>query len=227
MFSRIAPHYDLMNWLMTFGQDKHWRIEVVKLAAISANNCWLLDLGAGTGDLGTEALRQNPDCNVIAADFTFNMIIVGKKKQLTHPLRWITANALQVPFEENTFDAVISGFLLRNVSDLPKCLTEIYRLLRPGCRMVALDTTRPAANWHSPFLKFYLHKVIPSLGTLIAGESDAYRYLPDSTEGFLEARQLADEMCLAGFQEVGYKRFMLGTIAIHWGTKAPISSEAR
>ncbi len=92
-------------------------------------------------------------------------------------------------------------------------------MLRSGGRIVTLDTTRPPRNWLSPFINFHLHMVIPALGKIITGQSDAYSYLPDSTEKFLAAEPLADRLASAGFQQVGFKRLMLGTIAIHWGVK--------
>ncbi|RPI24476.1 MAG: hypothetical protein EHM70_21245 [Chloroflexota bacterium] len=98
-------------------------------------------------------------------------------------------------------------------------LREQVRVLRPGARLVALDTTRPRPGLLSPFVHFHLHTVIPALGTLLTGQDDAYRYLPDSTENFLEADQLAAYMVSAGLQEVGFHLLMAGTVAIHWGRK--------
>jgi demethylmenaquinone methyltransferase/2-methoxy-6-polyprenyl-1,4-benzoquinol methylase len=114
---------------------------------------------------------------------------------------------------------VVSGFLLRNVSDLPQALAEQRRVLRPGGRMVSLDTTRPPQNPLAPLIGFHLHTVIPALGRLVAGDSEAYTYLPDSTRGFLAAETLAERMLSAGFRQVGFQRLMFGAVAIHWGVK--------
>jgi demethylmenaquinone methyltransferase/2-methoxy-6-polyprenyl-1,4-benzoquinol methylase len=176
----------------------------------------LLDLGAGTGDLAREALKRNPQSRVIAADFTLEMMRVGR---IPNDPPYSAADALNLPFEDSTFDAVISGFLMRNVTDVNRSLKEQYRALKSGGRIVILDTTRPKKNILSPFIWIHMHVIIPLLGTLISGMSDAYQYLPDSTEGFLSAEELAARMTDTGFKDVHFKRLMFGTIAIHWGER--------
>jgi demethylmenaquinone methyltransferase/2-methoxy-6-polyprenyl-1,4-benzoquinol methylase len=223
MFSRIARRYDLMNRVMTAGQDTRWRRAVIDLAGLPEGG-WLLDLGAGTGDLAREALRQQPSGQVVAADFTLEMMRVGQEKSQRQPapagrLVWSAADATRLPFREQIFEAVVSGFLLRNVNDVRGCLAEQYRVLKPGGRLVALDTTPPKRTPLAPLIRIHLHMVIPALGRLIAGQAEAYQYLPDSTEGFLEAEQLASRMQEAGFQDVSFQRRMFGTIAIHWARK--------
>jgi demethylmenaquinone methyltransferase/2-methoxy-6-polyprenyl-1,4-benzoquinol methylase len=218
MFARIAPRYDLMNRLMTAGQDVRWRREVIRRARLS-KNARLLDLGAGTGDLAIEAVKQCPGCYPVAADFTLEMMHVGQHRPDASSVKWSAADALHLPFPDEIFDAVVSGYLLRNVSELHQAISEQHRVLRPGGWMVALDTTRPPKNLFSPFINFHLRRVIPALGKIIAGDSDAYTYLPSSTAGFLSAEQLAGRMVLSGFQEVGFRRLMFGTMAIHWGLK--------
>lgn len=218
MFTRIAQRYDLMNRLMTMGQDVRWRQEVIQRSGLPPNGC-LLDLGAGTGDLAREALRQHPGSLAVAADFTLEMMRIGRKGVDAAHLVWSAADALQLPFQPESFDAVVSGFLLRNVIDLPQVLREQHRLLKPGGRVVSLDTTRPPANLLSPFIELYLHTVIPNLGKFVTGQGEAYQYLPDSTEAFLGAEQLASRMVATGFRQVGFRRLMFGTVAIHWGVK--------
>jgi demethylmenaquinone methyltransferase/2-methoxy-6-polyprenyl-1,4-benzoquinol methylase len=218
MFARIAHRYDLMNRLMTLGQDVRWRQEVIRRAALPPQGR-LLDLGAGTGDLAGEAHRQYPDSHLIAIDFTLEMMHVGQSRHTAQPLDWAAGDALQLPFTTGTFHAVVSGFLLRNVSNIDNALSEQYRLLKPGGVMVALDTTIPPSNPLSPIIDFHLHTVIPTLGRYISGQGDAYNYLPDSTEIFLTAEQLAGRMIIAGFRQVAFRRLMFGTVAIHWGVK--------
>ena len=219
MFTRIAARYDLMNCLMTAGQDVHWRREVVRRASLPPAGR-LLDLGAGTGDLAREALRQCPGCTPVAADFTLEMMRVGRASHAAaNHSAWLGADALSLPFPDECFDAAVSGFLFRNVIDIPLALSEQRRALKPGGRIVILDTTRPPQNWLSPFIRFHLKVVIPALGRMVTGQGDAYNYLPDSTQSFLTAEQLAQHMQSAGFQQVGFQRFMLGTIAINWGVK--------
>jgi demethylmenaquinone methyltransferase/2-methoxy-6-polyprenyl-1,4-benzoquinol methylase len=215
MFTKIAHRYDLMNRLMTGGQDVRWRRDVIRRARLTANAS-LLDLGTGTGDLAREALTQEPKAKVTAADFTIEMMRVGNKNG---NLKWSAADALNLPFKSEIFDAVVSGFLMRNVTDIQQALKEQYRALKSGGRIVILDTTRPKKNILSPFIWIHMHIIIPTVGGLLSGERDAYNYLPDTTEGFLTAEQLASRMTAAGFKDVGFKRFMFGTIAIHWGEK--------
>jgi demethylmenaquinone methyltransferase/2-methoxy-6-polyprenyl-1,4-benzoquinol methylase len=215
MFTRIAKRYDLMNRLMTGGQDIRWRKRVIELARLNENGS-LLDLGTGTGDLAREALSAFPHARVVAADFTLEMMRVGQK---TSPLNFSTADALRLPFNDLSFDSVISGFLMRNVIDLQKALEEQNRVLMNGGRIVILDTTRPKKNILSPFIWLHMHFVIPTLGGLLTGSQDAYRYLPETTEGFVTAEEMATRMEKAGFKNIGFQRFMFGTIAIHWGEK--------
>jgi demethylmenaquinone methyltransferase / 2-methoxy-6-polyprenyl-1,4-benzoquinol methylase len=216
MFTRIAGRYDLMNRLMTGGQDIRWRRQVIQLARLR-RNARLLDMGTGTGDLAREALEQFPQARVIAADFTLEMMRVGQRRG---PLSFSSADALCLPFPDSSFDAVVSGFLMRNVIDLQKALQEQYRVLKRGGRIVILDTTRPKKNFLSPFIWLHMHVVIPLLGRLLTGSDDAYRYLPETTEGFVTAENMASRMAAVGFKKVGYQRLMFGTIAIHWGEKS-------
>ncbi len=223
MFGRISRRYDLMNRLMTLGQDVHWRAEVIRLATLPSGGK-ILDLGAGTGDLACTALHQKPDCLSVAVDFTFEMMQVGRSRldpdsPLVRRLNWAAADAHHLPFPGESFDAVISGFLLRNVSDVRWCLAEQQRVLKPGGVIVALDTTPPSLTLLTPLVRFHLHAVIPNLGRMVTGEKDAYHYLPDSTESFLQPEQLAERMQAAGFREVRFRRLMFGSVAIHWGYK--------
>ncbi|GAB4398577.1 MAG: bifunctional demethylmenaquinone methyltransferase/2-methoxy-6-polyprenyl-1,4-benzoquinol methylase UbiE [Anaerolineales bacterium] len=219
MFTRIAPRYDLMNRLMTLGQDIVWRKQVVRLARLQPGQR-MLDLGAGTGDIAFEAFHNLPGIQPLAADFTLEMMRVGKRRPWGDVLPWSAADALQLPFADASFDAVVSGFLMRNVTDVPRALAEQWRVLKPGGRLVILDTTRPARNLLLPFIRIHLHTVIPALGRLITGQSEAYTYLPDTTEGFLTAEQLGARISNAGFRNVRFQRRMFGTIAIHWAQKA-------
>jgi demethylmenaquinone methyltransferase/2-methoxy-6-polyprenyl-1,4-benzoquinol methylase len=217
MFARIAPRYDRMNRLMTAGQDIRWRQEVIQRANLRFGD-HMLDLGTGTGDLAAEALRQCPGCRVVAADFTLEMMQIGRTRQPSG-IGWSAADALRLPFADESFEAVVSGFLLRNVSDLSLALAEQRRVLKAGGRLLVLDTTRPTQSLLTPLLNLYFNAGIPLLGKLLAGEREAYTYLPQSTQGFLSAEQLAVRMLEAGFRQVGFRRVMFGTIAIHWGIK--------
>jgi ubiquinone/menaquinone biosynthesis methyltransferase len=177
--------------------------------AVSGEARRVLDLACGNGPVARElygrwvvSLDNNP-VQVAGAP--------GPKVQ---------ADALHLPFADAAFDAVISGFLLRNVVDLQRTLEEQFRVLKPGGRWVALDTTRPRPSPVSPFIRFHMRRVIPFLGGLLTGERDAYVYLPSTSENFLWAEELKDRVAAAGFERAGFRRLMFGTIAIHWAEKA-------
>ncbi len=219
MFSRIAYRYDLLNRLMTFGQDMRWRREAISHLQPDTEGM-VLDLGAGTGDISLLIQKRHPKVRVVAADLTPQMIYRGNRRTLGGMVFWVVADASYLPFSSEVFRGVISGYLLRNVPDVAQSLHEQYRVLAQGGRVVSLDTTPPRRNTlFYPFIRFHLRVVIPLLGRLLAGDAAAYRYLPDSTEQFLTAERLADKMQEVGFQGVAFVRRMLGTMAIHWGKK--------
>ncbi len=218
MFARIAGRYDTMNRLMTFGQDVRWRQYVIRQANLPAGGR-LLDIATGTGDIADEGQRQVPGLRAVGGDFTIEMMRAGKRLPGRETIRWVAADTLALPFPDATFDAVTSGFLMRNVIDVVGAFREQWRVTRPGGRVVVLESSPPKDNLLKPFIKIHLNTVIPTLGRLITGEADAYRYLPDSTQGFQGPDQLAATMRAAGFVDVGYRLFMFGTIAIHVGTK--------
>jgi demethylmenaquinone methyltransferase/2-methoxy-6-polyprenyl-1,4-benzoquinol methylase len=216
MFGRIAGRYDLLNRLMTGGQDRRWRREAVgRLAPPSGGR--VLDLGSGTGDLAFELLRHAPQARVVAADFTPEMMTVGRRRPDSGRIAWVVADALHLPFAQASFAGAISGFLLRNVTEIDRVLAEELRVLNPGGRAVSLDTTAPARGFLRPAIEFHFRRVIPLLGRLVAGDAEAYNYLPASTERFLSAEALSSRMSAAGFCSTGFVRRMLGTVAIHWG----------
>ncbi len=218
MFGRIAHRYDLLNRLMTVGQDVRWRKELIDHLELDDGSV-VLDLGAGTGDIALEINRKHPEATVVASDFTPEMVLVGKQRPGGDQVSWVIADAMHLPFASQCAAAVTSGFLLRNVPDVPRTLQEQHRTLKAGGRVGSLDTSPPKKNWLRPILEFHLHKVIPFLGRLVAGDAEAYTYLPDSTEKFLSAEELAQQFEQTGFREVGFVRRMLGTIGIHWGKK--------
>jgi demethylmenaquinone methyltransferase/2-methoxy-6-polyprenyl-1,4-benzoquinol methylase len=223
MFSQIAERYDLMNGIMTFGQDKRWRKEVLCKAGIQAGG-YLLDLGAGTGDLAFDALALQPDIIAVAADFTLEMMLVGQKRDFqdnkpARNLSWSAADAVKLPFRDEVFDMTVSGFLYRNVINLDRCLKEQFRILKSGGRIAALDTMPSRKQAIEPLIRCYTQKIIPRLGDLIAGNADAYTYLPESTQRFLKPESLARRMEEAGFIHIGFARRMFDTVAIYWGTK--------
>ena len=195
MFGRIAENYNLMNRLMTAGQDQRWRRFVIKQANIPANGK-VLDLATGTGDIAFEAQKTQPCAFVIGADFALPMMVVGQRQKMGNDIEWAGADALNLPFPSNNFDAVTSGYLVRNVPDIRQTLREQVRILKPGGRIVILDTSPPPNNILRPFIMIHLKYVIPMLGRLISGKAgaDAYEYLPASTHAFKSPEELAQFM---------------------------------
>jgi demethylmenaquinone methyltransferase/2-methoxy-6-polyprenyl-1,4-benzoquinol methylase len=207
-----------MNRLMTGGRDVAWRREVVRLAHLSPG-ARLLDVATGTGDILIEALKQQPGVLAIGSDFTFEMMVTGKAKDGAQAIRWNTADALHLPFPDNAFDAVTSGFGVRNFIDREQAFREQRRVLKPGGRVICLEISKPPKNMLRPFFLFFFNKIVPFVGGLISGQRDAYTYLPQSVSEFLTPDELKAIMERAGLREVKYKRLMLSTVAIHVGTK--------
>lgn len=219
MFDRIAGRYVLMNRLMTGGQDARWRRFVVQKARLKSGE-YLLDLATGTGDIAFEALRQVPGVIAVGGDFSLGMMAVGQQLELGDQVGWNGADALNLPYRDESFDALTAGYLMRNVIDIPRAFAEQLRVLKPGGRLVLLDTAPPPHNLLRPFVLAYLKYGIPLLGRIISGNSDAYKYLPESTQKFKTPDELARLMREAGFEKVAFKTFMFGTMAVHWGEKA-------
>ena len=152
------------------------------------------------------------------------MMRIGQRRleqvtSIAERLSWSAGDALNLAFPNQMFDAVVSGFLLRNLTNVIRGLAEQYRVLKPGGRIVALDTTHPPSNLLTPLIHIHLHTVIPALGAWLTGQPEAYEYLPETTENFLKAERLASKMVAVGFREVRFRRLMAGTIAIHWAMK--------
>lgn len=217
MFGNIAHRYDLMNTLMSFGRDRFWRKRVVDLAALPSGGV-MLDVGAGTGKIGLEASRAYRDARIIAVDLTREMMMVGMRHSPGR-LTWFCADALILPFRDATFDAVTSGFLVRNVMDIRRAFGEQFRVVKPGGRVICLDAGPPPENILNPLMKFHLNRIIPRLGALISGDPAAYKYLPASTQAFKTAKELAALMESSGFTGVAYERHMLGSINIVHGKR--------
>ena len=221
MFDRLAERYDLLNRIISAGQDMRWRRFAVEVAALPDHGT-LLDIAAGTGDIAFEALKQSPSAIVAAADFSLGMMRVGRRRQpYGQAVAWTGADALALPYADESFDAVVSAYLMRNVSDIPQALAEQRRILKRGGRVVILDTSPPPDNALKPIILLHLKVGVPLLGRLVGGDAlaDAYRYLPESTQAFKTPQELKSLVELAGFDDVCIRSFMFGTMAVHWGVK--------
>jgi demethylmenaquinone methyltransferase/2-methoxy-6-polyprenyl-1,4-benzoquinol methylase len=218
MFDRIARRYQLMNRLMTFGRDGAWRQAVVRETALARGER-LLDVASGTGDIALEAMRKIEELRAVGADFATEMMRVGRARPGGGRIDWCAADALALPFPDASFDAVTSGYLIRNVPDAEAAFREQLRVVKPGGKVVCLDTTPPPPSRLRPFILFYLRHIIPLLGRLVAGDREAYVYLTASTEGFKSPEELARIMREAGLTAVRCHLFMFNTMAVHVGER--------
>jgi len=218
MFTDIAPRYDLMNRLMTLGRDEAWRRTVIDLCALPPGGA-LLDVATGTGDIGYEALRRDPGARVAGLDLTRQMMLYGRAKEPGLSFPFLEGDALGLPFADNTFDAATSGFMMRNVVDVRTAFAEQTRVVRPGGRVVCLEITLPDTPIFGELFRGYFFGIVPRIGQAISGHSEAYSYLPASALAFPRPPALKQIMESVGLHDVGYRLAMLGTIAIHWGTK--------
>jgi demethylmenaquinone methyltransferase/2-methoxy-6-polyprenyl-1,4-benzoquinol methylase len=179
----------------------------------------VLDAGVGTGDIAMEILKRDSTSRVIGVDLTREMMRVGRDRPNGERIEWCQADALRLPFPDATFDTATSGFLMRNVVDPRKAFKEQVRVLKPNGRVVCLETSpNPYPIWR-PLVLFHLKIIIPFLGYLIAHQPEAYQYLPASTLGFMGPEALTRLMKEIGLKDVQYRRFMFGTITVHWGCK--------
>ncbi|MBF0103610.1 MAG: ubiquinone/menaquinone biosynthesis methyltransferase [Desulfobacterales bacterium] len=222
MFDRIAHRYDLINRIMTFGQDRVWRRYMVSLSGIKLGYR-VLDIGAGTGSIGSEICARYSDVSVINADFSLEMMRNGQAREKNSNSMWCCADAQDLPFADETMDVVTSAYLIRNVSDIQKTFSEKLRVVKPGGYMVCLETSPPKKNIMLPLIMVYFEWIIPLLGLLISGNRQAYQYLPQTTRLFFEPDVLANYMKRIGFVDVSFRSFMFGTIVVFRGKRPGIS----
>ncbi|MEN4100536.1 MAG: ubiquinone/menaquinone biosynthesis methyltransferase [Anaerolineaceae bacterium] len=218
LFGRIAPRYDLLNRIMTFGQDGSWRKQAIRQLHVHAKKR-LLDVGAGTGDLSLMIAKENHDAFIIGLDISPAMLSVARQRPGSKGISWVIADAQHLPFGDGVFDGVISGFLLRNVTDLIQTIREQARVLAVEGNWVAMETTPLRNGWLRSFALLHLRFVIPLLGRVIARNEADYRYLPQSIEDFVSGEHLADLVVQAGFCEARCNFRMLGTVSIVFGRR--------
>jgi demethylmenaquinone methyltransferase / 2-methoxy-6-polyprenyl-1,4-benzoquinol methylase len=218
MFGRIARRYDLMNMLMSFGQDRLWRAFTVRQAAAKPGDL-ALDVATGTGRIAHELAGKG--ARSVGIDFSLPMMLEGRRggvgKDL--PVHFVGADALSLPFGDDVFDCVTTGFAMRNVADIEGAFREMRRVLKPGGRLVCLEVGRPRLAITRLFHHIYTRKVVPLLGKVVAGDSDAYSYLPSSMGKFPSPPRLAGIMRSAGLRDVRFRQLTLGAVAVHTGTK--------
>jgi demethylmenaquinone methyltransferase / 2-methoxy-6-polyprenyl-1,4-benzoquinol methylase len=209
MFDRIAPLYDLMNRLMTAGLDRGWRLAAARAVVRPGDR--VLDLCCGTGDLALVAREVGGE--VTAIDFSARMLERARSK--SSEIVWLEADVLHLPVADDTFDAVTIGFGLRNVASAEEGLAEMRRVLTSGGRVAVLDVTRPRGLL-APFYKVWFDTLIPAAGKGLPGGA-AFTYLPASVRRFPEPWELAKLMDEAGFDQIRWRLFAGGIVALHTG----------
>jgi demethylmenaquinone methyltransferase/2-methoxy-6-polyprenyl-1,4-benzoquinol methylase len=210
MFDRIAPVYDLMNRVMTAGLDRRWRRITVEQAVRPGDR--VLDACCGTGDLAIAARRHGAGA-VVGLDFSEQMLERARRKDDT--IEWLQGDVLALPFEDASFDSATVGFGIRNVDDLEAGLRELRRVLRGGGRLAILEITTPRGAL-APFYRVWFDRVVPLLGRVLPG-GDAYTYLPASVRRFPVPEELSRLLESSGFDDVRFRVFAGGIVALHVG----------
>lgn len=224
MFSEIAPRYDLLNRVLSAGVDRSWRVATVK-AALARNPGRVLDLATGTGDMALLLKKVAPKTEVIGGDFAPPMLELARQKAQKAGLSisFIEADALDLPFPNNHFDAVTVAFGFRNFADYSRALVELNRVLAPAGRLCILDFPPPPKSRLGLLYGFYFTRILPLVGGLVSGSASAYRYLPESVRRFPDPPRLAAMMDLAGFS-TRYQFFTGGITALHTGDKLELNN---
>ena len=224
MFSSIAPRYDLLNHLLSLNIDKSWRRKAVSLMRTSSNqqqSLWL-DLCCGTGDLSLEMARQGVQ-RIVSSDFSHPMLRLNLDKlrnsSAALKISLVEADALSLPFQPDTFDAVAIAFGLRNLESPESGLTEMRRVLKPGGRLVVLEFSKPTNALFNRLFQKYFFNVLPRIGAALSRHHDAYTYLPESVSHFPDQASLAAIFSACQFERIGYVNLTGGIAAIHWGEK--------
>jgi demethylmenaquinone methyltransferase/2-methoxy-6-polyprenyl-1,4-benzoquinol methylase len=220
MFDRIVRRYDLMNRLMTGGQDIAWRRKAASVA-IGSGAERVLDVATGTGDLAIELRRQGAPA-VVGVDFAQRMLDSAAEKLAANGSSGIVllrSDAMRLPFPDGSFDACTVAFGLRNMIGYQAAVSEMARVLRPGGRLVILEMTPVRNPLFRTVFGVYFDQIVPFIGGLISGDPEAYSYLPRSVSAFPDARRLGLMMRRAGLEQVRFKLLTMGTAALHVGVK--------
>lgn len=218
MFNRIAPTYSLLNDFISFRMHRSWKKFVAKQALANQGHSFL-DLCTGPGDIAALISNASPKSKVIALDFAEEMLTIAKKNHAKSNIEFVQGDATQLSFENDSFDAVTVGYGLRNYSNLQRGLDEIYRVLKPGGRMVSLDLGKPEHPLFKPLYFLFFNKCVPLIGQIIHGKRDPYQYLPDSLTQYPSQSQLLDMLENTGFESIAYYNFAGGAAAVHVALK--------
>ena len=217
MFASIAHRYDLLNRILSFSFDRHWRyLAVRRLAPSLTNQSLVLDLCTGTGDL---AVELSSVARVVGCDFCRPMLTLGQEKivrcKLQNPISFVEGDALYLPFSAGNFDAVTIAFGLRNLQDYTAGLREIYRVLQPGGSLAILEFSKPKIPFFSHLYLFYFNHILPRIGQYISGEVGPYSYLPESVGEFPNPQGLQRLLHSTGFLQSSYLSLTLGVVGLY------------
>lgn len=214
VFQRVAPRYDLMNDLMSFGIHRWWKRKLA-WAMDPRPGQVIVDLAGGTGDVADRVAA--PDRSVIVCDPSLEMMHAGRGRVARH-VGWLSGVGEAIPLRDGSVDTLSIAFGIRNVTRIETALAEIHRVLRPGGRFLCLEFSRPWAPIR-PFYEFFSRTVIPRLGAWVSGNTDAYEYLVESIRRFPDQEQMKGLIESAGFSDVSYKNFSFGIACLHIGIK--------
>lgn len=221
MFNSIAPKYDFLNHFFSLGIDKIWRKKIRK-QILKYKHDNILDIATGTGDLAIELAKTNPQ-KIYGIDIAEKMIEIGKQKIISKKLENIislqTADALNIPFEDNYFDIATCSFGVRNFENLFSGLTEIYRVLKPGGKLLILEFSNPKNKIVKFFYNFYFHQILPFLGKKISKSKNAYSYLPASVEKFESGQEFIQILDKTNFSNPKFKYLSFGIASIYFASK--------
>ena len=223
VFDSVASKYDVMNDVMSFGVHRLWKRFAIELSGVRAGQR-ILDLASGTGDLAVEFSRKvGSTGEVVASDINASMLNTGRSrlvdKGIVGNVRYVQANAERLPFPDNYFDCITIAFGLRNVTDKDAALRSIYRVLRPGGKLLVLEFSKPVVPGLKPMYDMYSFKLLPAMGRMIAGDAESYRYLAESIRMHPDQGTLQAMMERAGLERCGYFNLAGGIVALHRGYK--------
>lgn len=222
MFNDIAPKYDFLNHLLSMGVDKGWRKKVVKRVT-NDKPAKLLDLATGTCDLAIAIAKKNPNCKITGGDLSPKMLEVGRKKceakGLDKQIELRECSALDLPFEDNSFDVITVAFGVRNFEDLKRGLSEMLRVVKKGGNIYILEFSKPKSTIISAPYLFYFKNILPMIGKAVSKSANAYTYLPDSVISFPCGEEFTEIMKEVGFSSYGFKPLSFGIATIYYGKK--------
>lgn len=222
MFTSIAPRYDFLNRLLSMGRDKYWRQRAIDLLDPMGKER-ILDVATGTGDMAIEVAKRNLSVQVFGIDFSQRMLDLGRikiaQRGYNQAVSLQTGSGECLPFADESFDGVICAFGIRNFADIQLGLREFFRVLKPGGRIVVLEFSIPQNQFLNTVYEWYFNLILPKIGNIISGHSNAYSYLPESVANFPSQKKLIKLIEKIGFKKVSFSELTFGIVSIHRGYK--------